>query len=249
MLNAICQQESTSCHFIVLRFQNLFNDQNWCVHLFDNISLSLNFSFNTWSMIFLQNSNISSHPTSTLLKGTEASTAPWWQHGEPIIVKDLRLPTLWACSQWTASPRTHTSTGALVGAKGIIDASKIRENISSWKSAVFLSQNSQMAPLIVGVAHVAAWWCLDSDSETIRQVTSDQIPSNPFIQMYRAWRCSKAFWQLENASATHDDTTFLINHGDQKIGRDHPTPRNYPLTNDLNTFIYLFLPHVSVSPF
>lgn len=50
-------------------------------------------------------------------------------------------------------------------------------NISSWKSAVFLSQIPQMAPLIVGVAHVAAWWCLDSDSETIRQVTSDQIPS------------------------------------------------------------------------
>lgn len=86
--------------------------------------------------------------------------------------------------------------------------------------------NSQMAPLIVDVAHVAAWWCLDSDSETIRQVTSDQIPSNPFVQMYRAWRCSRAFWQLENASATHDGTTFLINHGERKIGRDRPTPRN-----------------------
>lgn len=199
-------------------------------------------------MIFLQNSNISSHPTSTLLKGTEASTAPCWRFVKnPIIVKDLRLPTLWACSQWTASPRTHTSNRGIVWSQG--DHWCFQD---SWKHqlliirSVFLSQIPQMAPLIVGVAHVAAWWCLDSDSETIRQVTSDQIPSNPFIQMYRAWRCSKAFWQLEIASATHDDTTFLINHGEQKIGRDHPTPRNYPLTNDLNTFI--FLRH-HVSPF
>lgn len=76
-------------------------------------------------MVFMQIFQLSSHPTSTLLKGTEASTAPCWHVENPIIVESEATGPLGLLTVNGIAKDTHLEHR--VESKGTIDVSKIYE--------------------------------------------------------------------------------------------------------------------------